>query len=57
MLIVEAILIAKDMGVLPICNPLQSQDMSIPTNVSESRVVSDNLPNLGSLERRQVTRS
>ena len=48
MLIVEAVLIAEDTGVLLICNPLQSQDVSIQTDVSESRVVSGNLPNLDS---------
>ena len=51
MLAMEANLIAKDMGVLLVCNLLQSQDASIQTNVSESRVVSGGLPSLGSLER------
>ena len=48
----EAILIAEDMGVLLVCNLLQSQDANTQTNVSESRVVSDNLPSSGLLERR-----
>ena len=56
MLITEAILITKDMGVLPACNLPQSQDMSIQTNASESRVVSVNLPSLGLLERGQMIR-
>ena len=56
MLIEEAVLITEDMRVLLICNPLQSQDASIQTNVNKSRVVLDNLPNLDSLERRLVTR-
>ena len=48
----EVILITKDMGVLLVCNLPQSQDVSIQTDVSESRVVSDNLPSSGSPERR-----
>ena len=52
MLVVKVILIAKDTGVLLICNPLQSQDASIQTNVSENRVASGDLPISGSLERR-----
>ena len=56
MLIVEAILIAEDMGVLLVCNLPQSQDASIQTDASESRVVLVDLPSLGLLERRQVTR-
>ena len=51
-LVVEVVLIAEDMGVLLVCNLLQSQDASIQTNVSENRVVSDGLPSLDSLERR-----
>ena len=46
------ILIAKDMGVSLICNPLQSQDASTQTDVNKSRVASVNLPSLGLLERR-----
>ena len=52
MLVVGAVLIAKDMGVLPACNLLQSQDASIQTNVSENRIVSDGSPSLDSPERR-----
>ena len=37
---------------LLICNLLQSQDTSIQTDVSESRVVSGGSPSLGSPERR-----
>ena len=55
MLIVVVILIAKDMGALLVCNPLQSQDMNTQTNASESRVVLDNSPSLDSLERRLET--
>ena len=51
----EAILIAKDMGVLLICNLLQSQDVSIQTNVNENRVVSDVSLSSGLLERRLGT--
>ena len=52
MLIMEAILIAKDMGVLLTCNLLQSQDVSTQTDASESRVVSGSSPSSGLLERR-----
>ena len=48
----EAVLIAKDMGALLVCNPLQSQDASIQTDVNENRAVSDSLPSSGLLERR-----
>ena len=51
----EAVLITKDMGVLLICNLLQSQDANTQTDVSESRVVSDGSPNLGLPERRLET--
>ena len=57
MLVVEVVLIAKDMGVLLICNPLQSQDASIQTDVNENRVVSDDSPSSDSLERRLETTS
>ena len=57
MLVVEAILIAKAMGVLLICNLLQSQDVNTQTNASRSRIVSDNLPSLYSPERRLETMS
>ena len=52
MLIVVVVLIAKDMGVLLVCNPLQSQDANTQTDASGSRIVSDDLPSLDSLERR-----
>ena len=52
MLVVEVILITEDMGALLVCNFLQSQDASIQTNVSKSKVVSDGLPSLGLPERR-----
>ena len=56
-LVMEVVLIAKDMGVLLVCNLLQSQDASIQTDVSENRVVSGGSPSLGSLERRLETMS
>ena len=56
-LVVEVILIAKDMGVLPACNLQQSQDASIPTDASESRVVSGSSPSLDSPVRRLETTS
>ena len=52
MLIVEAVLIAKDMGVLLACNLLQSQDVNTQTNASESRVISGSSPSSGLPERR-----
>ena len=54
-LVVEVVLIAKDMGALLVCNLLQSQDASIQTDVNENRAVSDGLPSLGSPERRLET--
>ena len=57
MLVKRVILITEDMGVLLICNLLQSQDASIQTNIIGSRVISDDLPSLGLLERRPETRS
>ena len=51
----EAILITKDTGMSLICNPPQSQDVSIQTNVNESRVVSGGSPSSGLLERRLET--
>ena len=54
-LIVEVVLIAEDMGVLLVCNLLQSQDTSIQTDASENRVVLDGSPSLDSLERRLET--
>ena len=55
MLVMEVILITEDMGVLLICNPLQSQDASTQTNVSKSRVVLGDSPSLGLPERRLET--
>ena len=52
MLVVGVVLIAKDMGVSLVCNPLQSQDASIQIDANENRVVSGDSPSLGSLERR-----
>ena len=52
MLVVEVVLIATDMGVLLICNLLQSQDANTQAGVSKNKAVSDGSPNLGSLERR-----
>ena len=52
---VEAILIAEDMGVLLVCNPLQFQDTNIQTNVSESRVILGDSPSSGLPERRLET--
>ena len=54
-LVVEVVLIAKATGVLLVCNLLQSQDASIQTDASESRVVSDDSPSLDSPERRLET--
>ena len=56
MVIMEVVLIAKDMVALLVCNNQQSQDTSIQTNASENRIVSDNLPDLGLPENRQATR-
>ena len=53
----EVILIAKDMGVSLVCNLPQSQDASIQTDVSESRVVSGDLPSSGLPGRRLETTS
>ena len=55
MLVVEVVLIAEDMGVLPVCNLLQSQDKSIQTNASENRAISDDSPSLDLPERRLET--
>ena len=57
MLVVEVVLIAEDMGVLLACNPLQSQDANIQTDVSESRVVSDGSLSSDLPERRLETTS
>ena len=53
----EVVLIAKDMGVLLVCNLRQSQDANIQIDASESRVVSDDSPSSGSPERRLETRT
>ena len=50
-LVAEAVLIAKDMGVLLACNLLQSQNVSTQTDVGESRVISGGLPSPGLPER------
>ena len=52
MLVVEVVLIAEDMGVLLVCNLLQSQDASIQTDASENRVASGDSPSLALPERR-----
>ena len=54
-LVVEAILIAKDTGVLLVCNLLQSQDTSTQTDVSKSRVILGGSPSSGLPERRLET--
>ena len=54
-LVAEAVLIAKDMGALLACNLLQSQDVNIQTDASESRVVLGGLPSSGLPERRLET--
>ena len=54
-LVVEAILITEDTGVLLVCNLLQSQDANIQTNVNESRVILGNSPSSGLPERRLGT--
>ena len=54
-LVVEVVLITKDMGVLLVCNLLQSQDTSTQTDANENRAISDSSPSLGLLERRLET--
>ena len=54
-LVGEVVLIAKDMGVLLVCNLLQFPGANIPTNVSGNRASSDGLPSLDLLERRLET--
>ena len=54
-LVVEAVLITEDMGVLLVCNLLQSQDMSIQTDASKSRVISGSSLSSGLVERRLET--
>ena len=52
MLIMEAVLITEDTGVLLVGNLLQSQDVNIQTDANESRVISSDLPSLDLPERR-----
>ena len=54
-LVVEVVLITKDMGALLVCNPLQSQDTNTQTDASENRVVLGSLPSSGLPERRLGT--
>ena len=54
-LVVEVALITEDMGVLLVCNLLQSQDTNTLTDVSKNRIVSDGLPSLDLPERRLGT--
>ena len=56
-LVVGVVLITKDMGALPVCNPLQFQDASIQTDASGNRVDLGGLPSLDSPERRLETTS
>ena len=53
MLVVGVVLIAEDMGVLLVCNLLQSQDANTQIDASENRVVLDDSLSSDSLERRQ----
>ena len=55
MLVVGVVLIAEDMGVLLICNLLQSQDANTQIDVSKNRVVLDDSLSLDSPERRLET--
>ena len=57
MLVVEVVLIAEDMGVLLVCNLLQSQDANTQIDVNENRVVSDGSPSSDWPERRLETTS
>ena len=45
------VLIAEDMGVLLVCNLLQSQGVNTQTDASKNRVVLDDLPSSGLPER------
>ena len=56
-LVVGVVLIAKDTGVLLVCNLLQSQDANTQTDASENRVALDDLPSLDLPERRLETTS
>ena len=55
MLVVEVALIAEDMGVLLVCNLLQSQDTNTQIGANENRVVLDDSPSLDLPERRLET--
>ena len=55
MLIGEVVLITEDMGVLLVCNLLQSQDASIQTDANKSRAVSGSSPSSGLPGRRVET--
>ena len=57
MLVVEVVLIAEDMGVLLICNLLQSQDVNTQIDASKNRIASVDLPGLDSPERSLETRN
>ena len=54
-LVMGVVLTAEGMGVLLVCNLLQSQDANTQTDVSESRAVLDDLLSSGSPERRLET--
>ena len=56
-LVVGVVLIAEDTGVLPVCNPRQSQDVNTRTDVNENRVVLDGSPSSDSPVRRLETTS
>ena len=56
-LVVGVVLIAEDMGVLLVCNLLQSQDANTQIDASENRVVLDDSPSLDLPERRLETMS
>ena len=55
MLVVGVVLIAEDMGVLLVCNLLQSQEANTQIDASENRVILDDSPSADSLERRLET--
>ena len=54
-LVVGVVLIAEDMGVLLVCNPLQSQDANIQIDASGNRAVLDDSLSLDLPERRLET--
>ena len=55
MLVVGVVLITEDMGVLLVCNLLQSQDANTQTNASKNRVILDDSLSSDSPERRLET--